>query len=155
MKDLIFGCGRKHCLNFHPQRILQCFWPVTTKLTKILPVIGCLGSLGGRLSLLSLRISARLVGDPIASWYHFPELENDYQLLCFQFYEWQPIVVRIETTKCLVILEEAGKRDGDKSLHILTKKIFRFKRAIKVVERQTTIRIPTSAPTATSRGWWK
>ena len=127
MKDLIFGWKRKHCLNFHPQRILQCFWPVTTKLTKILPVIGCLGSLGGRLSLWSLRITARLVGDPIAGWYHFPELENDYQLFRFQFLQWQPIVVWIETAKCLVMLEEAGKRHGDKSLEILIENRFRLR----------------------------
>ena len=39
---------------------------LTTLLTKILPLIGCLWSLGGCVGLRGFRIIARLVGDPIA-----------------------------------------------------------------------------------------
>ena len=75
MKYLNFGSGRKDCLNFrlkeyqkfdrdvHKKEIERF---LTSQLTKILPLIGCLGSLGGRLSLWSLHISARLVRTPIA-----------------------------------------------------------------------------------------
>jgi len=68
------GSGRKDCLNFrlkeyqkfnrdiHTKEIAMS---LTTPLTKILPLIGCLGSLGGCVGLRCLGISARLVGTPI------------------------------------------------------------------------------------------
>jgi len=74
MKYLNFGSGRKDCLNFrlkeyqkfdrdvHKKEIERF---LTSPLTKILPLIGCLGSLGGCPCLRSLGISTRLVGASI------------------------------------------------------------------------------------------